>query len=192
MSTPEHRGGAAPRARLLPAADRQSAERRALLLEVVTRVVHPTVLVFGLYLLLAGHHHPGSGFAAGMVVGLGLVLRRLAGGPHELGAVAPVPPGVLLGAGLTTVAGYAVAGAFATGDLLSGHSWSLQLGPLGHLSLSSALVFDLGIVAIVLGLVLDVLRTLGAEQDPDPDSAEADSDSDPDPGPDDHAKEGQG
>ncbi|HET7327736.1 MAG TPA: MnhB domain-containing protein [Nocardioidaceae bacterium] len=154
-----------PTQRLLSAADRQPAQRRALLLEVVTRVIHPSVMVVGVYLLLAGLHRTGGGFSAGLVIGLGLVLRRLAGGPHELGAAAPAPPGVLLGGGLTLAAGYGAAGVVFSDTLLKSYTWVLHLGPLGDLDITGSLIFEVGIVAIVVGLVLDVLRTLGAEEE---------------------------
>lgn len=154
-----------PQRRLLAAAEGLPASHRALLLEVLTRVVHPSVVLVGIYLLLAGLHRTGGGFAAALVIGLGLVLRRLAGGPQELGAAAPVPPGFLLGAGLTLVAGYAVAGVVLADELLASHHWSLHLGRLGHLEVTTSLVFEVGVVLIVLGLMLDVLRTFGAEED---------------------------
>lgn len=161
MSTPDQ--GSVPRSRLLPAADRQRPEERVPLLEVVTRIMHPSTVMVGIYLLFVGLHRTGGGFAAGLVIGLGLVLRRLAGGQHELGAATPVSPGVLLGSGLTLVAGYAIAGVVVADELLAGQHWSLQLGWLGHLEITTGLVFELGIVLIVVGLVLDVLRTLGAD-----------------------------
>ena len=38
---------------------------------------------------------------------------------------------------------------------------------LGHIKLVTALFFDLGVYLIVVGLVLDVLRSLGARVDVD-------------------------
>lgn len=157
---------AAPRARLLPAADQQADHQRSLLLESLTRLAHPSLLVVAVYLLAVGLHAPGGGFAAGLVAGLGLVLRRLAGGPAELGAAAPVPPGVLLGAGLTVVAGYGAAGVFLAGKVLASTVWKVEVAVLGKVSVPSTLVFEIGIALIVVGLTLDVLRTLGSDHRP--------------------------
>ena len=71
-----------------------------MVLEVVTRLLFHTIVVFSVYLLFTGHNEPGGGFAGGLVAGLALVLRYLAGGRYELGEAAPVDPGLLLGAGL--------------------------------------------------------------------------------------------
>jgi multisubunit Na+/H+ antiporter MnhB subunit len=159
-----------PRSRLLPAADRQDPADRSLLLEGLARLVHPSILVVAVYLLVVGLHHPGGGFAAGLVAGLGLVLRRLAGGPHELAAATPAPPGVLLGIGLTLVAGYAAAGIVLDEVLLAGMVWSVDAGFLGHVEIPSSLVFELGTALIVVGLTNDVLRTLGADEPSDEDA----------------------
>jgi multisubunit Na+/H+ antiporter MnhB subunit len=151
-----------PASRLLPAADRQDPADRSALLEVVTRILHPTVVMVSGYLLLAGHDRPGGGFAAGLVAALGLVLRYLAGGPQELRVASPVDPGPLLGAGLAVAAGYAAVGVVAAGSPLAATTWSIPLGVLGHLEVSSSLAFDAGVFLIVVGLAVDVLRTLGA------------------------------
>ncbi|SLJ82362.1 NADH:ubiquinone oxidoreductase subunit 5 (chain L)/multisubunit Na+/H+ antiporter, MnhA subunit [Mycobacteroides abscessus subsp. abscessus] len=41
----------------------------------------------------------------------------------------------------------------------------MTLPVLGHIKLVTALFFDLGVYLIVVGLVLDVLRSLGARLD---------------------------
>lgn len=159
-----HPWGSEPYSRLLSAADLQEQQGRAVLLEVTTRLLQPTVYVVGVYLLLVGHYRTGGGFAAGLVLALALVLRRLSGGHYEVGVAIPVPPGVLLGSGLTLVAGYGVTGLLAAGEPLSSTKVSLGLGPLGHLEVAASLVFEIGIALIVLGIVVDVLRTLGADE----------------------------
>ena len=66
--------------------------QRSLLLEMTTRALFPTVLVFSVYLLLVGHYGPGGGFAAGLVAGLVLATRygrRRRGGPVESGQSSP-------------------------------------------------------------------------------------------------------
>ncbi|GAB3344730.1 MnhB domain-containing protein [Modestobacter lapidis] len=167
MTDDHRRPVAVPRSRLLAAADRQDPDERSLLLEGLARMVHPSILVVAVYLLFVGLHHPGGGFAAGLVAGLGLVLRRLAGGPQELATAMPLPPGGLLGGGLLLVAGYAATGVVVTGQLLAGAVWSLEAGFLGHVEIPSSLVLELGIALIVVGLTLDVLRTLGADEPAD-------------------------
>lgn len=147
----------------LAGARHQPETARSALLEAVSRVLYPAILVVATYLLLVGLSAPGGGFVAGLTVGLGLLLRRIAGGPHELGAAVPAPPGVLLGLGLVVSAGYGVAGLLLSGHLLHGTVGHIDVPGLPALELPASLVFEIGVALIVVGLVLDVLRTLGEE-----------------------------
>ncbi|SFB10642.1 multicomponent Na+:H+ antiporter subunit A [Cellulomonas marina] len=140
-------------------------QRRSVIFEVVVRLLFHTMVVFGLFLLFSGHNQPGGGFAAGLVVGTALVVRYLAGGRYELGEAAPVQPGVLLGLGLFLSAGVGLAALLAGGTVLQ--SWILETDVplLGHVKVVTSLVFDIGVFLLVVGVVLDVLRSLGAELD---------------------------
>jgi multicomponent Na+:H+ antiporter subunit A len=134
-------------------------------LEVVTRLLFHTIMVFSLYLLFSGHNEPGGGFAGGLVAGLALVLRYLAGGRYELGEAAPVAPGLLLGGGLLFAGGTGVAGLLLGAGVLQTAILQTTLPVLGDVKLVTSLFFDCGVYLIVVGLVLDVLRSLGAELD---------------------------
>jgi multicomponent Na+:H+ antiporter subunit A len=157
--------GRAPRRRWLAASATLPPERRSVVLEVITRVLFHTILVFSVYLLFSGHNEPGGGFAGGLVAGLALVLRYLAGGRYELGEAAPVDPGLLLGAGLLFAGGTGVGGLLLGAEVLQTAILETTLPVLGHVKLVTSLFFDMGVYLIVVGLVLDILRSLGAELD---------------------------
>ena len=76
-------------------------ENRSILLEVIVRILFHSIIIVSLYLLFAGHNLPGGGFAGGLVAGMALVMRYVAGGRYELGAAAPTDAGRLLGAGMS-------------------------------------------------------------------------------------------
>ena len=155
----------APRRQWLAASVALAPERRSVVLEVVTRILFHTIVVFSLYLLFSGHNEPGGGFAGGLVAGLALVLRYLAGGRYELGEAAPVDPGLLLGAGLLFAGGTGVVGLALGAEVLQTAILEVTLPVLGDVKLVTSLFFDIGVYLIVVGLVLDVLRSLGAELD---------------------------
>ena len=123
------------------------------------------IMVLSFYFFFAGHNTPGGGFAGGLTAGLALVLRYLAGGRYELGEALPVDAGKVLGAGLSLSAGTAVASLLLGAPVLSSAVVQLDVPVLGHVKLVTALFFDLGVYLIVVGLVLDVLRSLGARVD---------------------------
>lgn len=138
---------------------------RSILLEVVVRLLFHALIVVSIYLLLVGHNAPGGGFAGGLVAGLALVARYLAGGRHELAVAAPFDAGRTLGAGLVLAGGAAIVPIFFGAAPLTSAWFTLDLGPIGSLDVVTSTVFDIGVYLVVVGLVLDVLRSLGAELD---------------------------
>jgi multicomponent Na+:H+ antiporter subunit A len=139
--------------------------RRSVMFEVVTRLIFHPMVVFALFLLFSGHNAPGGGFAAGLVVGIALAVRYLAGGRYELGEAAPVHPGRLLGTGLFLSAGVGLASLVIGQEVLESFIRDLHVPVLGDIHLVTSLFFDIGVCLVVVGLVLDILRTLGAEID---------------------------
>ena len=152
--------GAAPR---IPGAEQLDPLRRSVVLETAVRLIFHTVLVFALYLLLAGHNQPGGGFVGGLVAGLAFVLRYVAGGRAALREAIPVDPGLPLGLGLALAPATGGAALLVGGDFLESAKLTLDLPVLGVVKATSALAFDTGVFLVVVGLVLGVLRTLGAE-----------------------------
>ncbi len=140
-------------------------DRRSIIFEVVTRLLFHTVIVFALYLLLAGHNLPGGGFAAGMVTGLALMIRYLAGGRYELDEAAPIDAGVLMGTGLFVAAASGLAPLAFGGAVLQSAQVDLALPLLGELHLVTSTIFDIGVYLVVVGLVLDLLRAFGSRID---------------------------
>ncbi len=136
-------------------------ERRAVVFEVVTRLVFHAVIVFSLYLVLVGHNSPGGGFAGGLVAGLALMVRYLVGGRKELDAAAPVDAGLVLGLGLATASLAGLLPTLLGGGVLQSAIIDVPLGPLGELHLVTSVFFDVGVYLVVVGLALDVLRSLG-------------------------------
>ncbi|WP_029118138.1 Na+/H+ antiporter subunit A [Mycobacterium sp. URHB0044] len=138
---------------------------RSLVLEVATRIIFPLIMVLSAYFFFAGHNTPGGGFAGGLTAGLALVLRYLAGGRYELGEALPLDAGKVLGAGLALSAGTAVTSLLVGAPVLSSALIQFDVPVLGSVKFVTALFFDLGVYLIVVGLVLDVLRSLGARVD---------------------------
>jgi multicomponent Na+:H+ antiporter subunit A len=138
---------------------------RSILLEVVVRLIFHSLIVVSIYLLLVGHNEPGGGFAGGLVAGMALVARYLAGGRVELGAAAPIGAGTLLGVGLLLAVGTALTPLFIGADALTSTWFTIDLGLLDSIDFVTSTIFDIGVYLVVIGLVLDVLRSLGAEVD---------------------------
>ena len=140
-------------------------ERRSIIFEVVTRLIFHSMIIFSLYLLLAGHNLPGGGFAGGLMAGLALTLRYLAGGRFELREATPISAGTLLGIGLATAALSGAAPVLLGGQVFQSAIIEFWLPVFGDIKFVTSTIFDIGVYIVVVGLVLDVLRSLGAEID---------------------------
>ena len=140
-------------------------ENRSIILEVIVRILFHTIIIVSLYLLFAGHNLPGGGFAGGLVAGMALVMRYVAGGRYELGAAAPTDAGRLLGTGMTIAVACAIVPLFFGAPPLTSTFFEADLPVLGHVEFVTSTLFDVGVYLVVIGLVLDVLRSLGAEVD---------------------------
>ena len=140
-------------------------ERRLVMIEVITRVVFPLLMVLSVYLLMAGHNHPGGGFAGGLVAGLAVTLRYLAGGRFELAEAMPVQAGHVLGAGMAIAVLSGAAPLLWGGGIFDSVVLHPVVPVIGEVELASALVFDIGVYLVVFGMVLDFLRTLGEQID---------------------------
>ncbi|GAB3565221.1 Na+/H+ antiporter subunit A [Arthrobacter alkaliphilus] len=140
-------------------------ERRSIIFEVVTRLIFHSMIVFSVYLLLAGHNLPGGGFSGGLTAGLALTIRYLAGGRFELREAAPISAGMLLGAGLATAAAAGFVPLLLGGQVFQSAIIPFWLPLFGDIKFVTSTFFDIGVYLVVVGLALDVLRSLGAEID---------------------------
>ena len=140
-------------------------EHRSIIFEVVTRLMFHSIILLSVYLLLAGHNTPGGGFAGGLLAGLAFVLRYLAGGRYELEAAIPFSAGALMGWGLAVACFTGVFPLIVGGQTFQSFVVDLSLPLFGEHHLVSSVLFDVGVYLVVIGLIVDVLRSLGSEID---------------------------
>ncbi len=138
--------------------------RGLLILDTVLDVVIRTALVFALFLLFSGHNAPGGGFIAGLVAGTCLVLQFVASGSDSVTARLPMRAEQFLGAGLLFAVLVGAAGwLWGSGFLESGY-YQVDLPLLGLVKASSALVFDIGVFLVVVGLTAALISAVGDDE----------------------------
>ena len=128
--------------------------------QVVMRWMFPFVILFAVHLFLRGHDLPGGGFAAGIALSIAFVLQYMASGAQWVEDRLEIRPAIWIGSGLliATVAG---AGAWVFGKpFLTSAFRYVDLPLLGRIPIASALVFDLGVVILVLGATVMILLAL--------------------------------
>ncbi|WP_405217906.1 Na+/H+ antiporter subunit A [Agrococcus sp. Ld7] len=137
-------------------------QRASPVLEVVTRLLFPVMMLVSIYLLAVGHNEPGGGFAGGLVAGIALAVRYLAGGSDELLEAVPFDAGKLLGGGMAVVVLSVLWPVLIGGRVGESYAIEATLPLLGEQKLVTSVFFDIGVWLIVIGAMLDFVRSLGA------------------------------
>ncbi len=127
---------------------------------VLVRLLLPVSVLVSAYFFLRGHNAPGGGFVAGLVMSIALLLQFIVSGTEWVEEHLRIYPrrwiaiGLLLA--LATGGGAVVLGY----PFMTTHTAHLDLPLLGSLHIPSALFFDLGVFAIVLGSTMLILTSL--------------------------------
>ena len=132
-----------------------------MIVDVSVRIVFAAVMVGSLWLLFAGHNQPGGGFVGGIVAGAAVSLRYVAGGIDEVRRLSAWQAVDVLGAGLLIAVTTAIVPLLFGGEVLETGSFTLDLPLLGAVKVTSALVFDIGVYLVVVGLALMVFESFG-------------------------------
>lgn len=129
---------------------------------VAPRLLGPALMVAAA-IIVKGYTDVGDGFSAGVIIALAVSLQYLALGPR--GAEATLP--ILRRAPAVAVAGLLLALAVAFVPVLSGRPLLAHLPPpgrnpvtLGTLELITAVVFDVGVFLLVVGVLVVLVHQL--------------------------------
>ncbi|MGC3985490.1 MAG: monovalent cation/H+ antiporter subunit A [Pseudorhodoferax sp.] len=127
---------------------------------VLVRLLLPLAVLVSMYFFLRGHNAPGGGFVAGLVMSVALLLQYIVSGTEWVEEHLRIYPRRWIAAGLLL--------ALATGGgalvlhypFLTTHTAHVTLPVLGELHIPSALFFDTGVFALVLGSTMLILTSL--------------------------------
>jgi multicomponent K+:H+ antiporter subunit A len=127
---------------------------------VLVRLLLPVAFVVSMYLFMRGHNQPGGGFVAGLVMSVAFILQYMVAGTQWVEANMSLRPLRWMGTGLffALVTGL---GSMALGyPFMTTHTAHVHLPLLGDLHVASALFFDIGVYAVVVGSTLLILTAL--------------------------------
>ncbi|SFS09394.1 monovalent cation/H+ antiporter subunit A [Sphingomonas jatrophae] len=157
---PADRGTAGRRLREWREDMAHSPERHPMMFVMATRLLLPLALLVGIYIFLRGHNQPGGGFIAALVFSIAILLQYLASGfdwtdeRRRIGEHPLIAWGVLIAA--ATGLGALLFGA----PFLSSSFGYFHLPLIGEFELATAMLFDLGVAAVVVGAVMMALAQL--------------------------------
>lgn len=134
-----------------------------IVLRATARLLTPVIVVLAVFFMLRGHDDPGGGFIAGLILGAGVVLRWLAFGPEGVGVLLPVRPAVLLAGGLAVAVVTGLVPLVFGEPFLSGTVVGTRVVGV-EVKVATSLIFDVGVMSIVLGMVGTFVVALGQER----------------------------
>lgn len=134
---------------------------RSLVVQDGIRLASPLAIVVATMLFFAGHNQPGGGFAGGLVLGAVMALRS------ATGLSVPQHPVRMMAMGGVIIGAVALAPLVIGDVVLDQYIWTATIPVLGKVKAGTALIFDLGVVLVVVGLILAMLDSLASAGEPD-------------------------
>jgi len=127
---------------------------------VLVRLLLPIAALISVYFLLRGHNQPGGGFVGGLIFATSVILQYMVGGVYWVESRSRLNPQNWIGIGLLSAGIAAVSAWLAYKPFLAALAWDVALPLIGHVHVSSVLLFDLGVYMLVVGSTVLVLVAL--------------------------------
>ena len=118
---------------------------------VVMRLLFPVIGTLGIFLFLRGHDQPGGGFAAGLTLAVAIILQYMAGGAVWVEDRIRVFPLRWMAVGFVFALAAGCSAWIVGYPFLTSMMGDVHLPLIGDVHLSTVILFDLGVLAIVLG-----------------------------------------
>ncbi|MBM6594364.1 monovalent cation/H+ antiporter subunit A [Microvirga pudoricolor] len=127
---------------------------------IIMQWLFPAIGLVAIYLFLRGHDLPGGGFAGGVTMSIALILQYMAGGTRWVEARLRVLPIRWMGLGMLCAAATGMGSWLFGYPFLTSFFQYLTVPGIGKVPAASALLFDLGIFAVVVGATVLILIAL--------------------------------
>lgn len=136
-------------------------DKHPLILQTLTRLLLPLMLMVAVFVFLRGHNLPGGGFIAGLIASVAIIVQYLANGIDWTTQRLRFDMHWAIGLGLLTATG--------TGVVMMGLGYPFLTSAFAHMDwpwvgefeLASAIAFDLGVFLVVVGATVISLVQLG-------------------------------
>jgi len=134
-------------------------------LRVITRLLVPFVVLFGLYVQFHGDYGPGGGFQAGVIIAAGFILYGMIFGVQRVRrVVSPSVARVMMCLGVLIYAGTGLAAMLMGGNLLDYDAFS----PDPHIGQHWGIfAVELGVGVTVTGVMIGLFHAFASSRGPD-------------------------
>ncbi|MCC2649925.1 MAG: monovalent cation/H+ antiporter subunit [Microvirga sp.] len=127
---------------------------------LIMALLFPVIVTAAVFLLLRGHDQPGGGFIAGITLAIAFILQYMAHGTEWVEARLRILPIRWMGFGLILACGTGAAAWLFSRPFLTSYFSYADVPLVGRIPLASALLFDLGVFALVVGATVLMLIAL--------------------------------
>lgn len=138
-----------------------SHDKHPLIMQTLTRLLLPLMLMVAVFIFLRGHNLPGGGFIAGLIASVALIMQYLANGITWTKKRLKFDPQIIIAIGLliaTVTGGISVLFGY---PFLTSTFTHLHWPVVGEFEVASAIAFDLGVFLVVVGATITILLQLG-------------------------------
>ncbi len=111
----------------------------------------PMINLIAIFFFMRGHNLPGGGFIAGVIFAIGIIVQYMISGIHWVELRSRIKPQNWLAAGLFMALSAGILPLFYGLPFLSALAGDIHLPLIGDIHLSSVMLFDLGVFALVVG-----------------------------------------
>ncbi|MFC0271007.1 Na(+)/H(+) antiporter subunit B [Metabacillus herbersteinensis] len=132
-----------------------------LILQTTTKIVTFIIVIYSLHLFFSGHYTPGGGFIGGLMTSAAIVLLLLAFDIKTIERTLPVDYIKMVATGLLIAVLTGLGSLFYDVPFLTHTFDYVQLPLLGETSLATAVLFDLGVYLVVVGVTMTIIQTIG-------------------------------
>ncbi len=131
------------------------------IMQTLTRLLLPLMLIVAVFIFLRGHNLPGGGFIAGLIAAVALIVQYLSNGIAWTSERIRFDMHTIIAAGLAIGTGTGLV-AMALGYPFLTTAFTYLTWPIvGKFEVASALAFDLGVFMVVVGATVMILVRLG-------------------------------
>ncbi|MEP6722067.1 MAG: hydrogen gas-evolving membrane-bound hydrogenase subunit E, partial [Variovorax sp.] len=127
---------------------------------VLIRLLLPLSVLVSVYFFMRGHNAPGGGFVAGLVMSVALVLQFIVSGAEWVEEHLRIYPRRWIAIGMVLALATGTGSVGLGYPFMTTHTAHLDLPLLGVIHVPSALFFDMGVFALVLGATMLILTAL--------------------------------
>ena len=127
---------------------------------VLVRLLLPIAVVIALYFFMRGHNLPGGGFVAGLCVAIAFLTQYIVAGTYWVEAHLQLKVIRWIALGMLAAVATGLGSLWFGYPFLTSHTAHVTLPGLGEVHFPSAMLFDVGVLAVVVGATLLILTAL--------------------------------